>query len=167
MSKVQCFASSSKWNPIWMLVSSFYHLKLFFCATSTFCSILNMYRPDLITDIKHTVSSIVHELSFQSTTLSPTFLPPKHFSLPILHLMHSVGLRSRLILILFDFFSAFHRQNHYHSFLFAFFFNYLLYCPIGISPMGNSGCFFSPGKASCNRVALPNLQRVLGVLVFP
>ena len=30
-----------------------------------------------------------------------------------------------------------------------------LYCPKGISPMRNSGCF-SPGKASCDRVALSN-----------
>ena len=41
-----------------------------------------------------------------------------------------------------------------------------LYCPNGISPMGNSGCF-SPGKASCDWVALHNLQCTLGVLVFP
>ena len=36
-----------------------------------------------------------------------------------------------------------------------------LFCTNGISPMGNSG------KASCDRVALPNLRCMLGVLVFP
>ena len=45
------------------------------------------------------------------------------------------------------------------------FFFLQLYCPTGIPPMGNSGCF-SPGKASCDRVALPNLLCILGVLVF-
>ena len=138
-----------------MLVSSFYHLKLFFCVTSTFCSILNMYRPDLITDIKHTVSSIVHELSFQSTTLSPTFLPPKHFPLPILHLMHSVGLRSRLILILFDFFSAFHRQNHYHSFLFAFFLTTYYTVPLGFLPWEILVAFFPRGKPAATESRFP------------
>ena len=31
--------------------------------------------------------------------------------------------------------------------------------------MGNQGCF-SPGKASCNRGALPNLRCMLGVWCF-
>ena len=41
-----------------------------------------------------------------------------------------------------------------------------LYCPSGISPMENSGCL-PPEKASCDRVALPILRYVLGILVFP
>ena len=40
------------------------------------------------------------------------------------------------------------------------------YRPIGISPMGNSGRF-PRGKASCDRIALPNLRCMLGVLEFP
>ena len=39
-------------------------------------------------------------------------------------------------------------------------------CPIGISSVGNSGCFPRPGKASCDRVALSNLRCTLGVSVF-
>ena len=38
-------------------------------------------------------------------------------------------------------------------------------CPIEISHQGNSGRF--SGEASCDRVALPNLQCVLGFSVFP
>ena len=41
-----------------------------------------------------------------------------------------------------------------------------LYCSSRISLMENPGCF-PPGKASCDRVALPNLRCMLGVLVFP
>ena len=46
---------------------------------------------------------------------------------------------------------------------FTFTFFTQLYCLSGISHMGNSG---APGKASCDRVALPNLRCMLGVLVF-
>ena len=41
-----------------------------------------------------------------------------------------------------------------------------LFCPNGISPIGNWGCL-PRGKASCDRVALLNLRCMLGVLVFP
>ena len=50
--------------------------------------------------------------------------------------------------------------------LFVCLFYIRLYCPNGISLMGNSGCL-PLGKASCERVALPSLWCVLGVLVFP
>ena len=50
--------------------------------------------------------------------------------------------------------------NFFHLFYFL-----QLNCPSGISPMGNSGCR-SLGKASCDRVALPNLRWMLDVLVF-
>ena len=59
---------------------------------------------------------------------------------------------------------------HFHSNigdLFTFiFFNFLqLYCPNEISPTGNSGCL--PWGKPAVIVALPNLQCMLGVLVFP
>ena len=40
-----------------------------------------------------------------------------------------------------------------------------LYCPNGISPMGNLGCL--PQRKAAVAVALPNLVFMLGVLVFP
>ena len=52
-------------------------------------------------------------------------------------------------------------------FLCYFFFFFLqLYCPNGISTISTFG-LPPPGKASCDRVALPNLWSMLGVLVFP
>ena len=41
-----------------------------------------------------------------------------------------------------------------------------LYCPNGIPPIGKSELLFQ-GKASCDRVALPNLLCMLGILVLP
>ena len=60
-----------------------------------------------------------------------------------------------------------HSYIHACSFLaiWMYFFQQL-YCSNGISPMGSSGCL-SPRKASCDRVALPDLGCMLGVLVFP
>ena len=53
------------------------------------------------------------------------------------------------------------------SCLFFFFFYFLqLYCPNRISPVQKLG-LHSPGKASSDRVELPNLQCMLGVLMFP
>ena len=54
--------------------------------------------------------------------------------------------------------------EYLHLLFFTFYF-LQLYCPNGISHMGNSGCL-PPGKDSCDRVVLPNLGCMLGVLVF-
>lgn len=40
-----------------------------------------------------------------------------------------------------------------------------LFCPLGISPAGNLSCFLR-GKASCDKVMLPSLSCMPGVLVF-
>ena len=56
----------------------------------------------------------------------------------------------------------------FFGFFFRFFFIFTFYnsnVPMGFCP-GKIG-FLSPGKASCDKVALPNLRCMLGVLVFP
>ena len=57
-------------------------------------------------------------------------------------------------------------SNNSNVFLFFYFYFLKLHCPNGISLMENLGCL-PRGKASCNRVALPNPRCMLGVLVFP
>ena len=56
-------------------------------------------------------------------------------------------------------------QTFFSSSYFVFNFSLRRHCPIGISPTGNSDRF-SPGKACCDRVALPNQKRMLGVFCF-
>ena len=58
------------------------------------------------------------------------------------------------------------KQNQVFTCTFTFYF-LQLYCPNGISPMGNSGGFSQGKPASCDRVALPKLWYMLSVLVFP
>ena len=58
---------------------------------------------------------------------------------------------------------------HHNEFFYILFFVHFV-VPLGISPMGNSGRF-PPRKASCNRVALPNPNKLykvhqLGLFVF-
>ena len=73
---------------------------------------------------------------------------------------------SRLFFLSFFFLLLFSLSFLFLFFIFHFFTFLQLYCPNGISLMAKFG-LLSLGKASCDRVALPNIRCMLGVLVFP